>query len=441
MAAYAKGLDGIRSLDIASSAALEGCLIDHTRGMYNSMLAERARRYVMPHALLSEEISTYFAPKSRLLSSIFFGVLPRWAFLLAGRDLPPSMGQSLDALRMVRQLNDELSDVHDDLTNGLVTLPWLYALEEAPDLRQHIEALWKQPGSVDARGKCRAILQRTQGVRRAGSNSLSLLAESMDATRANFAIDNAFEITVLHNVRWAHLTRIAQNSYEDIPSPRQPSLPHAVLATASSPIVPVGGAGTLVVDDLGRVLMSLVLKRGMLRWELPAGVAKDGESMEEAAKRETLEETGNHVDIEDAIALCWHYSRELGRGWMGVFFIARLVSDSCHHNFRAIRPTSRQSTKTNFVATPELYEAIEIERCDFDVICEHWSSADLRLTAHENILASGFVDWKRIPEGRIHPLHRQLLEAYHLRPPAGFLVGDADADRKAYDDDARLYVG
>ncbi len=57
------------------------------------------------------------------------------------------------------------------------------------------------------------------------------------------------------------------------------------------------GAGVLVVKD-GRVLMILRDRSGETRWELPSGLTEGGESLEQTAIRETLEEVGVPVAIE-----------------------------------------------------------------------------------------------------------------------------------------------
>jgi len=56
------------------------------------------------------------------------------------------------------------------------------------------------------------------------------------------------------------------------------------------------GAGVLAVRN-GRILMVLHFRGGKYRWELPSGYVNKGESMEEAAIRETLEETAVSVTI------------------------------------------------------------------------------------------------------------------------------------------------
>lgn len=58
----------------------------------------------------------------------------------------------------------------------------------------------------------------------------------------------------------------------------------------------LAGAGVLAVRD-GRVLMVLHLRGGQYRWELPSGYVHLGESLEETAAREAIEETSVPVQV------------------------------------------------------------------------------------------------------------------------------------------------
>ena len=64
------------------------------------------------------------------------------------------------------------------------------------------------------------------------------------------------------------------------------------------------GAASVIVDDAGRVL---VVKHGYgeLNWELPGGGGQAGESAEETARREALEEVGIQLDVERLVGVYW----------------------------------------------------------------------------------------------------------------------------------------
>ncbi len=62
------------------------------------------------------------------------------------------------------------------------------------------------------------------------------------------------------------------------------------------------GAGVLVARA-DRVLMVLRERSGEVRWELPSGLVEPGESFEQTAVRETLEETGMQVEVGDLLCI------------------------------------------------------------------------------------------------------------------------------------------
>ncbi|MFJ9740852.1 NUDIX hydrolase [Streptomyces sp. NPDC101166] len=62
------------------------------------------------------------------------------------------------------------------------------------------------------------------------------------------------------------------------------------------------GISAAIITDNGRVLMvRRRVKEGELSWQFPAGGIEDGESPEQAAVRETLEETGLKVEATSLI--------------------------------------------------------------------------------------------------------------------------------------------
>ena len=441
--AYTKALNTLRRMKLPCNNAIEDTFISLTSEMYDRMLTEHSRRFEPLPKFVSDAIRDHLSPSSRLMSSIFFGVLPIWAHTLANKVPSERIIESTVALRTVRQLNDEILDIYDDICNGLLTLPWLYALEEKPELRKQIEKLWQDTTNSNALSECQQMLKKSSAQKRAASKSLEILSQSMSATTEYFSVNTAFDITLLHNIRWALLNWLEQVDYKREPKIiRKPCLPQDTILDSPKPIEPISGGGVLVVNTTHKVLMTLVLKRGMLRWELPAGVTKNGESLEETAKREALEETGKQIEIGKAIAMCWHYSYELNKGWMGVIFQGKPIDDASDDSLMVISPQAFAHSKFNMHFTPELYRSINITNCDFEELNRLCETQHVYSTAYESVVASGFVDWVKIPTGRMHPLHRKLLEAYRDKGQCmELLVSNADHDSRNYNPDSKLYYG
>jgi 8-oxo-dGTP diphosphatase len=64
------------------------------------------------------------------------------------------------------------------------------------------------------------------------------------------------------------------------------------------------GAATVVLDDAGRVLL-VKHNYGELNWELPGGAGEPGESAEETARREMLEEVGVELETMRLAGVYW----------------------------------------------------------------------------------------------------------------------------------------
>ena len=129
------------------------------------------------------------------------------------------------------------------------------------------------------------------------------------------------------------------------------------------------GAGTLVVLD-NRVLMVYRERSGVVRWELPSGLAEPSESLEQTAARETLEETGIEVRIGE--------------------FVCTVVMDVPTEEYRAIN--------AYFLA---------------HVLSTHTPAV---LTRDEPIKEAAFVDVATLDSRHIHPVDRRILQHWRRRP-------------------------
>ncbi|WP_413466007.1 NUDIX domain-containing protein [Metabacillus litoralis] len=61
------------------------------------------------------------------------------------------------------------------------------------------------------------------------------------------------------------------------------------------------GVAIIIFDDNGSVLLQKRADVGL--WGIPSGHVEPGETVEQAAKREVLEETGYHISIEKLIGV------------------------------------------------------------------------------------------------------------------------------------------
>jgi 8-oxo-dGTP pyrophosphatase MutT (NUDIX family) len=129
------------------------------------------------------------------------------------------------------------------------------------------------------------------------------------------------------------------------------------------------GAGTLVVLD-NRVLMVCRERSGRTRWELPSGLLEAGESLEQTAVRETLEETG--IDVETDDLLCTTVITVPTEEYRAInaYFLARVLS----------------------ILPPKV------------------------LTRDEPIKEAAFIDVATLDPRHIHPVDRRILQHWRRRP-------------------------
>jgi 8-oxo-dGTP diphosphatase len=87
------------------------------------------------------------------------------------------------------------------------------------------------------------------------------------------------------------------------------------------------GAGVLVVRD-ELVLMVLHERDGVYRWELPSGVVDFGESFEQTATRETVEETGIHAAVGELLCTVVIHEPSLEYRSVNTYFRAKAPDDA-----------------------------------------------------------------------------------------------------------------
>ncbi len=78
----------------------------------------------------------------------------------------------------------------------------------------------------------------------------------------------------------------------------------------------------------GRLLAVLHERLGTELWEVPGGHVEHGETFEEAAARETLEETGVSIQVGRLVATCMHEWLERRQRRLILFFAARPAGQS-----------------------------------------------------------------------------------------------------------------
>lgn len=128
------------------------------------------------------------------------------------------------------------------------------------------------------------------------------------------------------------------------------------------------GAGVLVARR-DRILMVLRERSGEIRWELPSGLLEHGESLEEAALRETFEETGLSVAIGS--------------------LLCTVVMDVPDESYRGLNAYFRASTEGHQI--PRVGEGEPIHRVDF-------------------------VDVTMLRPRTIHPVDRRILNLWRRKP-------------------------
>ncbi|MER2125480.1 NUDIX hydrolase [Solibacillus sp.] len=102
-------------------------------------------------------------------------------------------------------------------------------------------------------------------------------------------------------------------------------------------------AATIVLNEQNEILL---IKGPMRGWEMPGGQVEEGESLKEAAIRETKEETGIDVEI---IKFCGIF-QNVNRSICNTLFLARPIGGQC--------TTSPESLEVGFFPIDEALKMV-----------------------------------------------------------------------------------
>ncbi|MAE06046.1 MAG: NUDIX hydrolase [Nitrospinota bacterium] len=116
------------------------------------------------------------------------------------------------------------------------------------------------------------------------------------------------------------------------------------------PLRPIVGVGAIIFSE-GKVLMARRGKApGVGNWSVPGGALELGETLEEACKREVLEETGLAVEIVSRCAVLDRITRD---NWDRVQYHYVLVDFACRPLEGSLQPGS-DITEARWVPLEEL---------------------------------------------------------------------------------------
>ncbi len=102
-------------------------------------------------------------------------------------------------------------------------------------------------------------------------------------------------------------------------------------------------AATIVVNEQNEILL---IKGPMRGWEMPGGQVEEGESLKDAAIRETKEETGIDVEI---LKFCGIF-QNVNRSICNTLFLAKPIGGQC--------TTSPESLEVGFFPIEEALEMV-----------------------------------------------------------------------------------
>jgi len=163
-------------------------------------------------------------------------------------------------------------------------------------------------------------------------------------------------------------------------------------------MISLPGVGAIIRDKHNRVFMVCTERDKMTRWELPARIRRNGESIFLSLYRCVEEESSSKIiaQIKRPVCFALNKSKKKGHDFFGIFF-------EC-------------SYKAN------------------DVQLTEYSNVNIPNNLRQKITKTSFVDWHQLDKKEIHPQHLRILQILDEEPekPLFTIVSDADAEHDFY---------
>jgi len=139
------------------------------------------------------------------------------------------------------------------------------------------------------------------------------------------------------------------------------------------------GAGAVVERD-GGVLMVRQRRHYGTHWELPSGYVEGGESFEQAAAREVLEEAAIAVDVGDLLCtMVWEREHD-GRRNLLAFFLATAVDVTADP-----RPQLEEDIDAAAFLDPRAVDPAELHPLNQAIFDRWWDSRETGFHLHADV--------------------------------------------------------
>jgi ADP-ribose pyrophosphatase YjhB (NUDIX family) len=139
------------------------------------------------------------------------------------------------------------------------------------------------------------------------------------------------------------------------------------------------GAGALVERD-GRVLMVRQRRHYGVHWELPSGYVEAGESFEQAAAREVLEEAAIAVEVGELLCtMAWEREHDRRRNLLA-FFLATAVDPSAEP-----RPQLDEDIEDAAFVDPRAVDPAELHPLNQAILERWWDGRETGFHVHADV--------------------------------------------------------